>query len=775
MKNIIGDSWKRVDASAKVTGQASYIADESHTGMLYGKVLRSPHAHARIKALNVEKAQALAGVQAVVTGRDFPYLHGEAIVNIPFLAIDKVRYVGEPVAAVAASDPAIAERALTLIEATYDELPAVFDPEAAIKPEAPLIHEDLGKYPAISAVNLMPGTNICQHFSLCRGDIENGFQQGDYVFEDRYETPRVQHAAVEPHACIAMVDVNGHITVWGQNDSPHRCRKEIAQALGVPQAKVRVVTGYVGGNFGGKGGVKTEAIAIALAFKLRGRPIQVVFSREEVFLTISRLACVVYLKTGVARDGALRAQQVRIIWDNGAYAEKGPTIALHGGSLSSGPYQIPNVQVESFTAFTNKPPTGAMRGYGLPQVTFAYESQMDMIAEKLGMHPLEFRMKNAVDEGSQVVTGQRLYSVGVKECLARVEAELFQKDTEPVGKRDDVMSYGRWVKGKGVACTYKSTKTPTVSAAYVKIDEDASASIVTSTIEVGQGSHTILIQIVADVLGLPKDMITVSFADTDVTPYDTSTTASRSTFHMGNAVRLAAEDAKQQVLRLAAPILEAQAGSLQLRNGCILAPDRRSLTIEQVLKSVFGAGAGAAVLGQAVFKPEDILGLEDMQNKKLEAFSTMSAFHGYAVQGAEVMVNLDTGEVEVLRVVAAHDVGKAINPDNCRQQIEGAIAMGLGFALSEEFIWQKGSLLSSNFLNYQVLTAVDVPAMKVYLVEKPHPQGPFGAKGMGEIACTPTAPAIANAVYNACGVRIYDLPIKPEKILKGLKSFSAAS
>jgi len=535
-----------------------------------------------------------------------------------------------------------------------------------------------------------------------------------------------------------------------------------------------VITGYVGGNFGGKGGLKTEAIAIALASKLKGRPIKVVFSREEVFLTISRMACVIYLKTGVSRDGTLLARQVRLIWDNGAYAEKGPTISLHGASLSTGPYNIPNAEVESFTVFTNKPPTGAMRGYGLPQVTFAYESQMDIIAEKLNLDPLEFRMKNAVDEGSKVVTGQRLYSVGVKECLRQAGRAFFKKGLKTAPGDDPAAPGSRWVRGKGIACTYKSTKTPTVSGAYVKIDEDGSASIVTSTVEVGQGAHTVLIQIVGDILQIDPGMITVSFADTDITPYDTSTTASRSTFHMGNAVRLAALDARQKLLALAAPILQTEAKTLTLEKGCVLAPDGRELPIEQVLRTSFGAGAGAAILGQAVFKPENILGLEDMRDTRLEAFSTLSAFHGYAVQGAEVMVNLDTGAVRVLRMVAAHDVGKAINPNNCRQQIEGALAMGLGFALTEEFRWDSGRLSNPNFLSYAVPAAPDLPPLEVFLVEKPHPQGPFGAKGMGEIAATPTAPAIANAVYAACGVRISNLPITPDKIRAALASNKAA-
>lgn len=766
----VGDPMVRVDVLTKVTGQAFYAADISMSGMLYGKLLGSPHAHARIKGVRLEKARRLPGVRAVVTGRDFSYLHGECIIDIPFLAIDKVRYVGEPVVAVAAEDLATAEQALKLVEVEYEELPAVFDPEEAVKPEAPLIHEELGKYQTISAVKVIPGTNICQHFILTQGDLEKGFLQSDYVFENRFTTPQVQHAAIEPHACIAQVDAAGRITVWGQNDSPHRARKEIAQALGISQVKVRVITGYVGGNFGGKGGLKPEAVAIALAYKVRGRPVKVVFSREEVFRTITRSACIIYLKAGVRRDGTLLAWQMRLIWDNGAYAEKGPTISLSGAKLSTGPYVIPNVRIESFMAFTNKPMAGAMRGYGLPQVAFAHESQMDIIAEKLGMDPLEFRMKNIVVEGSKVVTGQRLYAVGLKECLEQVKKELYQNAGGALDTKSKVLPYGTWVRGKGIACVYKAVKTPTVSSAYVKVDEDGSTSIVTSTVEVGQGSHTILTQIVADTLGMEENRITVSFADTDVTPYDTSTTASRSTFHMGNAVRMAAEDAKRQLLALAVHLLHAERDSLQLRDGSIWTPDGRSLSVAQVLKATFGAGAGAAVLGKGVYTPQDILGIEEVEKKNLEAYSTLSVFHSYAVQGAEVALDLDTGEVRVLRLVAAHDVGRAINPRNCRQQVEGAMGMGLGYGLMEEYLWEKGQITNPDFLNYAVPTALDCPWMEVFLVEKGHPQGPFGAKGVGEIASAATAPAIANAVFNACGVRIRDLPLKPARVLKALRA-----
>ena len=767
MSDIVGKPLMRIDGWAKATGQALYVADLVFPGMLVGKFLGSTCAHGRIKKINLEKAKRVKGVKAIITGRDFPYLHGECIINIPFLAIDKVRYVGEPVVAVAAEDEEAAKEALSLVEVEYEELPAVFDPEEAMREDAPLIHEEMEKYQYISAVKMIPKTNICQHFVLSLGSLEEGFARSDYIFEDRFTTPQVQHAAIETHGSIAQVDTQGRITLWGQNDSPHRARKEIAQALGIPQARVRVITGYVGGNFGGKGGLKSEAIAIALAHKVRGRPVKVIFTREEVFRTITRSGCIVYLKTGVRRDGKIMAREVKLIWDTGAYAEKGPTISLHGGSLSLGPYDIPHGRVESFTVFTNKPMSGAMRGYGLPQVAFAYESQMDLIAERLGISPYELRMKNIVHERSKVVTGQRLYAVGLEECLIKVKEELERPD-EAVERKVKLLPLGNWVRGKGLAVSYKSTKTPTVSAAYVKIDEDGSVSIVTSTVEVGQGAHTVLTQIAAEVLGIKEEIITVSFADTDVTPYDTSTTASRSTYHMGNAVLQAALDAKRQLLALAGSLFKCSPEQLEMREGLVWARDGRKMTISQVLRDTFGPGAGAAVLGKAVFSPDGILGLEDLGEVKLEAFSTFSVFHSYAAQGAEVAVDLDTGMVRVLKIVAAHDVGRAINPVNCRQQIQGACAMGLGFALMEEYLWREGKVVNADFLDYTIPTALDCPKMEVFLVEKAHPQGPYGAKGVGEMALAPTAPAIANAVYNACGVRIRDLPIKPVKLLKEL-------
>jgi carbon-monoxide dehydrogenase large subunit len=772
MNHSVGQPWVRVDGSVKATGQAIYIDDVTLPGMLYGKFLGSPYAHARIKSINVERAKALPGVRAVVTGKDFPFLHGEAIINIPFLAIEKVRYVGDPVVAVAAEDWDTAEQALELVEIEYEELPAVFDPEEALKPDSVIIHEKLGEYKAISAIKVMPGTNICQHYTAVLGDVERGFRESDHIFEDRFSTPQMHHAAIEPHACIAQVNARGRITVWGHNDAPHRARKEIAQSLGIPQANVRVITaGYIGGNYGGKGGVKSEAIAIPLAYHLRGRPVKVVFSREEAFKILTRLGCVIYMKTGVRRDGTLLARQVRLIWDTGAYAEKGPTVTLHGSMQSAGPYAIPNVHIEAFTVFTNKPIAGAMRGYGLPQVAFAHESQMDIIAEKLGMNPLDLRMKNIVVDGSKLPTGQRVYAVGLKECLEKVGKELSKSTEVSFDSRGEFFPDGRWVRGKGIGCTYKATKTPTVSSAYVKIDEDGSVGIVTSTVEVGQGSYTVLTQIAAEVLTVDKDTITISFADTDVTPYDTSTTASRSTFHMGNAVLLAAHDARSQLLAMAAPLLQVAQHDLKLSDGAVVAADGRKISFAKVLSATFGAGAGAAILGKGVYTPNDILGLEDMGGGALEAFSTMSVFHAFAAQGAEVLVDLDTGAVRVLRVVAVDDVGKAINPMTCCQQLEGAISMGLGFCLTEEFIWDdKGRLCNANLRDYPLATASDSPDMNVFLVEKAHPQGPFGAKGVGEIANSSTAPAIANAVFNACGVRIRDLPMRPAKLLRELRA-----
>ena len=749
---FVGKSPLRVDATEKVTGRAVYIDDMKLSGMLYGKVLRSKYDHARILSIDTSRAEKLPGVKGVVTGADIPFLHGESMMDEPFLAREKVRYSGEGVAAVAAVDEETAERALSLIKVDYEELPVLFDPVEAAKPGAPLIHDPADKYPHASSVNPVKGTNICNHFELRKGDVEKGFSESDFIFEDTFTTQMVQHSSIEPHGAIGLIDDESNITVWANNDSPYRARKEIASAFKIPLTKVRIIGApYIGGNFGGKGGLKAEACAIALAWKVRNRPIKVMYSREEEFCSsLVRHPSVVKMKTGVKKDGTILAREVKLYWATGAYAEKGPTVSRFGSVSAAGPYRIPNVSIEGFCVYTNRQIAGAMRGYGGPQGCWAYESQMDIIADKLGLDPLALRLRHVYEDGDFHTNGQQLSSEGLKDCLKAV-AEKMEWGKKPLGKN----------QGKGIACMERAVKTPFGSAAFVKVNEDGSVDVLSSTTEVGQGSSTVLCQIAADELGIPMAWVRKAVPDTSLTPFDASTTSSRSTFHMGNAVKMAAADAREQILKLAAEYLEAKPEDVEIREGNIYlrwAPEKK-ISISQVLAEHYGSSG--TVLGRGFYFPQS--------EGPVEYFSLNMIFWLLGAHGVEVEVDRQTGQVKILKLYAAHDVGKAIHPQNCVGQIQGGISMGLGYALLEEILFKGGLTLNPSFLNYKIPSALDMPEMVPLVVEYNHPEGPYGAKGMGETNNVPTPPAIANAIYNAVGVRIKNLPITPDKVLEALK------
>lgn len=748
----VGNSPIRLDAKSKVTGKAVYIEDIQLRGMLYGKVLRSKYPHARILSIDTSRAEKLSGVRGVVIGPELAFLHGEALMDKPLLARDRVRYVGEGVAAVAAVDEETAEEALELIKVDYEELPAVFDPVEAAKPQAPLIHEGLGSYRRAPGINPVKGTNICNHFQLRKGDMGKGFAESDHIFEDTFTTGMVQHASIEPHGAICLIDDDNRVTLWANNDSPYRGRKEIAGALNIPTSNVRVICApYIGGNFGGKGGLQAEACAIALAWKIRNRPIRVMYTREEEFCSaIVRHPSVIHLKTGVKKDGAILARQVKMYWATGAYAEKGPTVSRFGGVSGAGPYTIPNVSIDGYCVYTNRQVAGAMRGYGGPQAAWAYESHMDIIARKLGIDPLEFRLSHVYTGGDVHTTGQEIYSEGLKECLEKV-AESMEWDTKPLGKD----------RGRGIACMERAIKTPFGSAAFVKVNEDGTVEVLSSTTEVGQGSETVLCQIVAEELGVPLEWVRKATADTAYTPFDASTTSSRSTFHMGNAVKTAAADAREQIIKLAAESLEANTEDLEIKQGNVYVRGmpKRALPIANVLGKHYGSSA--TVLGKGFYFPQmKVTG---------KYFSTFMIFWLLGAHGVEVEVDRHTGEVKILKVYAAHDIGKAIHPSNCVGQIEGGIGFGMGFALFEGLMFKGGHVLNPSLLNYKVPTALEMPEIESMLVECVHQEGPYGAKGVGETSNVPLPPAIANAIYDAVGIRIKDLPITPDKVLDALK------
>ena len=760
---VVGKPVTRVDVQEKVTGAAVYGYDLVLPDMVYGKVLFSSKAHARIKRIDTEKAKTYPGVVAVVTGKDAPWIHGEAIRDKPFLAQGKVRYVGEPVAAVAAVDEDTAQAAVRLIEVEYEDLPAYLSPEDACKPGAIPIHEDFASYRKMNFI--LPGAmpNVCEHFKLRTGDVEQGFRESDIVLEERYFVPTIQHAAMEPHSAHAQVDpATGKVTIWVANDAPFRALHEISEALGLPQEKIRFINPLQGGGFGSKGGLKVEPIAVALAYHTNGRPVRVKFNREETFIsTLTRNEAALYIKSGVKKDGTIRAREMTIYWGGGAYAEKSPTVCIRGSLPGPGPYRISHVKVDGYAVYTNKPVAGSFRGYGIPKVAWACEQHTDELARRVGMDPLEFRMKNVFVDGDVSYWGEQLHSVGLKETLTKAAAAI-----EWGKKSSRVQEFKGLRVGKGLACIQKPTRSPTTSKAGVIVDAKGEVAVLAGTVEIGQGCSTILSQVAAEELKIPIEKIHMAELDTDVIPFDASTTSSRSTYHMGNAVRRAAIDAREKLAEMASPMLEGEKNDLAFADGKVFLKDHpgMALPLGEVIRRKLGADG--TVRGDASYTYE----LAKELDLETGHSDNASAFYMYATQAAEVAVDEETGRVRVLRMSAAHDVGKAINPLNCAAQIEGGLAMGIGSALHEHMVVDdQGKVRNPSFLDYHLVTALDLPEMIPIVVECPEPEGPYGAKGLGEPGLAPTPAAIGNAVADAIGIRIYDLPLSPERVYRAIQ------
>jgi len=762
----IGKTFRRLDYETKVTGRAQYLADMSVPGMLCGKILRSPYPHARIVRIDASKAEKIPGVMAVLTRDDILYdegiepFYGPVFKDQTIVATDKVRHVGDPVAAVAALTVDAAEEALKLIEVDYEELPAVLNIADSLKPGAMLVHDSV-KLPTSGFADLaelkpIEGTNLCTHFRLNRGDIDKGFAEADHVFEDTFTLPATQHCFLETHACIASVEPGGRITVWATTQNPFVVRTQLANIFKVPVAKVRVIVPYLGGGYGGKVYPKIEPITVALSQKA-GRPVRIVLSREEVFYTITKHAAVIRMKTGVKNDGTLIARECEIHLDTGAYAEIGPRVAKKSGYTAAGPYKIPNLKIDSYSVYTNKPPAGAFRGFGVSQSAWAVESQMDIIAAALKMDPVALRKQNGYNEGDKFVTEETLRAIGLKECIDEVaksigwDSEKF-KGSRVQGSKSDIR------RGKGLACMIKATITPSISCAVVKLNEDASLSIYSGTVEMGQGSETVLAQIAGKELGIPLQTIQVLGVDTDVVPYDLTTSSSRSTFHMGKAVQLAAQDILRQLKQIVVNEYNVPEDKISFADGKIRLPEAQ-LDYAEVMFKRFGMQGGTLV-GEGQVKTS----VKDEFGEK-----STSAFWFLAAGAAEVEVDIGTGKFKLIKYASAVDVGKAINPLGCRQQLNGAAITGMGQAMFEEIAYDNGQLINPNFVDYVLPSLGDMPAViDSIAVEVPDRNGPFGAKGIGESALIPVAPAIANAIYDAVGVRIRDLPIKAEKIYLGL-------
>ncbi len=768
----IGKSVRRSDYEIKVTGKAQYLGDMQVPGMCHGKILRSPLPHARIKNIDASKALKVPGVVAVITRDDIvsdegiePY-YGPVFKDQTIVAVEKVRHVGDPVAAVAASTVDAADEALRLIDVDYEELPAVLNVQEAVRPGATLVHESVripeSGFADLAELKPVEGTNICTHFRLNRGDIEKGFAESDLVFEDTFTLPATQHCFLETHACIASVDPGGRITVWATTQNPFVVRTQLSNIFKVPVSKVRVVVPYLGGGYGGKVYPKIEPITVALALKAR-LPVRVLLSREEVFYTITKHGAAIRMKTGVKKDGTLVARECEIYLDTGAYAEIGPRVAKKSGYTAAGPYRIPNLKIDSYSVYTNKPPAGAFRGFGVSQSAWAVESQMDIVAAALKIDPLHIRLKNGYREGDRFVTEETLRSVGLQQCVEEVAKSIGWEDkkfksAKVHGEKSDAVK-----RGKGLACMIKATITPSISCAVVKLNEDSSLSIYTGTIEMGQGSETVLAQIAGEELGIPLEKIQVLGVDTDVVPYDLTTSSSRSTFHMGKAVQLAAQDIKQQLKQTVVKEYGVPDDQVRFAGGKILLPETALDYVDAMFKR-FGMRGGTLV-GDGQVKTS----VKDEYGEK-----STSAFWFVAAGAAEVEVDSETGQIKLLKYATAVDVGKALHPLGCRQQLSGGAITGIGQAMFEEIAYDNGQLINPNLVDYVLPSLADMPpVIEPISVEIPHKDGPFGAKGIGESALIPVAPAIANAVFDAVGVRIKDLPIKAEKIYLALEAAKA--
>ena len=760
-ERVIGHTQIRKGGIAKVTGTAQYGSDVDLPGQLYAAVARSPYPHARILQINTQEAAALSGVRAVITGADCPTLFGSFIADQPIVARGKVRYQGEPAAAVAADTQEIAREAARLIQVEYEQLPVVNDLETSMKNEV-LVHEDWSQYDCSSACFPVQGTNIGDQYHLKKGDVEAGFAQADEIVESDFTCGMLQHTTIETHTATAQADpISGEIHIWVPAQSPFSNRGLIAKTFHVPMEKVRLTVTEIGGGFGGKYEAKCEPIAVALSLKAKGRPVKLTYGRDEEFAaTVCRSPVHIHMKTGVKRDGTLTAQKVEIQWDAGAYVTTNPRVDYNAGFAANGPYKIPNAQVDAYVYMTNKTLGTAYRGFGVTEVATAHERQMDRIAEKLGIDPLELRLKNVLQNGDVGITGEIMQTMAVKECLETAAANIGWKDLPD-----------RWTDeegnlcGKGIACFNKLTGTPSTTSVLVKMNENGSLYIMSASTEMGQGVTTTLPQIAAETLGMALEKISMAPVDTAITPYDKTTTSSRSTFHSGNAVLEACEDIKKQLCRLAAikfgvapeDVTYTADGYIQGRSR----PEQRIHINDVGTSGILHEQPPVVAVGR--YGTSDILDPPPVDGRQSKR-PTVMWMHG--AQAAVVAVNPKTGRVHVKKVGAAHDVGKAINPTGCLQQIEGSIIMGLGHALMEEMIYEDGKLRNGNMVDYKVPTFMDSDVeMKITLVEQAHPEGPYGVKGIGEPGLAPTAAAIVNAVCHACDADFTSIPIKPEHVL----------
>jgi 4-hydroxybenzoyl-CoA reductase subunit alpha len=799
--SIIGRPTAMIDAAGKTTGAGKYTDDLSVPGMLVGKILHSPYPHARILRIDTRRAEKCEGVVAVAVGKDAPNPYGILPVGhdeYP-LALDKVRYVGDNVACVVAVSEVIAEKALELINVEYEVLPAYFDPEESMKAQSDLIHDS------------KPG-NLEKDYHHIFGDPDQGFAEADHVAEARFIANEVTHAAMEPHSTLASFELDPHtgkpgrLTVWSSTQVPYYLQHKLSLVLEMPMAQIRVIKPLVGGGFGGKSEVIPLEIIAAVAARKAQAPVKITYTREEVFWAHrGRPRTIIDLKTGVRSDGRIIAVKARVVQDGGAYCSYGVVTILYSGALLGALYDIPNIQYDGYRVLTNKPACGAMRGHGTVNVRFAFESQLDELAAKIGIDPAEIRRRNLLKPPCITVNGLRVQSYGLPECIEKTVARSGWKE------RKGKLPKGR---GLGIACShYVSGAANSIirsdmphSTVNIKIDRDGGVVVYTGASEIGQGSDTMTAQVAAEVLGCSLPRVRVIAADTDLTPIDIGSYSSRVTFMAGNATLRAAEEVKKLIAAAAAKKMNCTPEELVFRGDVVIRRNGHVGTAvpgrpaeQSSAASVSGHVEGQILRGSLQQKrkeegPKDWMTFEEAVVAAIDFHGALtgtgsyappqearggkhkgagvgpSPAYSYSAQVAEVSVDEETGEVTVHKVWAAHDCGRALNPVSVEGQIIGSVWMGMGQALTEEMVWKDGMLMNPGLLEYRSPSSVESPEVEPIIVESVDPEGPFGAKECSEGSLAATIPAIANAIYDAVGVRLHESPFTPERVLAALRT-----
>jgi CO/xanthine dehydrogenase Mo-binding subunit len=745
----VGRSVPRLEGRDKVTGRAEYTHTMRLPGMVHAKIFRSTVPHGRIKSIDTSAAKKVPGVLHVVTVDDImkvlksPY-YGPAFHDQPILAHEKVRFVGEPVAAVIASDPHVADEAVQLITTEYEELPAVFNEVEALTSDV-YVHEVLkpaGTFADLKHLQNAKNTNVALDYQLRRGNFEKAYAAAAHKFEHEFRTQKVLHLSFEPFACICDYK-DSHVTFYDSSQGPSFVRTEMARLLGWPENKVRIKVPYLGSGYGSKLYVKLEALALALSMIAR-RPVKVAYTFEEMFYQITRHPSTFRIKSGVDKDGKIIARKCEVFWNGGAYADIGPRVTQKSGLTASGPYDIDNLEIDSYALYTNEVPSGALRGFGVPQLVWAYEGHMDMMARALKMDPVDFRRKNIVHDGDKHATGTILKDSPVEKVMDKVLERMnwsapFDRGNHPTVKR-----------GRGFAISIKAVISPTTSVAIVNVSADGSATLYCGTVDMGQGSDTAMAQMVGEILNMPTESVRVTPRDTDVTPYDMGTLGSRSLFHMGHAVRRAAEEARDKLKALAKEVGE---------------PEGSNIPIAELFQKRYGMQAGN-VIGSGVYKPDYVPPAPGTGQSP-----NVTPFWMIAGAGAEIAVDTETGHVKIEKLVNVVDCGKAINPKSVETQISGAALMHLGFTMFEKMHMDGGQVTNASLADYKIPGFHDVPVqMENIYIEHNQENGPFGAKGVGEVATFCVGPAIANAIDDAVGVRLMEMPLNAEAVYRALRA-----